>query len=733
MKKSSFFSNVIESNKDIEKALKVKVLVNIPVEKRKTLVSNSTLSKKVTKEAFKVLRNNLQFLRTNLVGDNKTILLTSDYKIKGKSYISSNMAISFAKIGKRVVLVDSDMSYKKQFKKINEKNGLGLSNFISGLSSNGLEKDIKYPSIIRKTKINNLYLITPGTIPPNSSQLLQSERFSILLKKLKRDFDLIIFDGAPLFTNKDTSIIAKNIANTILIAEYDVTKKDSLVKAKKEVETAGSRVIGAILHQIPIYLDKIDARFYFDNDEEYVKKYTFKESLSDFAKGTRISYYKYRLKKQEKKEQEILNKQNELKELEELERQEKQKQERLRKEQERVELERLEEERLEKERLEQEQLEQERLEQERLNQARIKQMQLEREREEQEQLELEKKAREEIEKIERERIEREEVQKAEQERIEKEEAERLEQERIDAEAKEILKRHEESLKEQQVQEDKKVFNYFNFNPESVNQEKRAVHEVPDLDPQIQKIIEEKRMMEEAERKAQAHFDEIERKKQIKQINIEFKPEFLTENAPEIKLRKFDDFQREAKEKGIKPFPSFTNTKEQVKENDDSLDDDLSSKKAFSTTKTALKKFGDLVKLNYEEYENKQSIKREENQKKQEEKRKLQEKKQKELEQKRLAEEAEKKAQEKFDLLEKQKQEEKQKRDMELIKKAQDELKQMVNKEKKKIEEEQEKKRIENLTPEEEYEEVSKDLYQMYVSKQLENDIEENENNEEGKN
>ena len=134
MGKSSFFSNVIETSSDIEKALKVKVLVNIPVEKRKSLVSNSALSKKITKGAFKVLRNNLQFMRADLEGDNKTFLLTSDYKIKGKSYISSNMAICFAQIGKKVVLIDTDMNYKKQFKKLNEKNTLGLSNYISGFN-----------------------------------------------------------------------------------------------------------------------------------------------------------------------------------------------------------------------------------------------------------------------------------------------------------------------------------------------------------------------------------------------------------------------------------------------------------------------------------------------------------------------------------------------------------------------------------------------------------------------
>ena len=761
MGKLDLYLNSIKSERDIEKLLNAKNLVNIPVEKdkKKSSTVTSNISKLVTHDAFKLLRTNLQFIRVNLKNNKNTFLITSCGKVSGKSYISSNIAIAFARSGKRVVLVDADMHNNKQSKV--HKNELGLSNYISGLDPDGIEIKNSYESIIRKTKVENLYLITTGTIPPNAEELLTSRRFEDLLNRLKEDFDIIFIDGAPILQFNDSVILTKYLHNVILVVEYNKTKKVDLVKAKISVEVADGKLVGTVLHQIPADLSKINSSFYYGKKDSKHKKLPIAKKIKSI-----VSYFEDKLKArkearlerlQKEKEKELLErKKREEQEL--LERKKREEEERIRQEQERIRLEELRREEIKRKRkefiLEKEELRR------KIEDFKRRKEEFERESK----AELEELSNDKKEKIIKEIIinddnQLEEVKpNAELEIIQEVKQEEINQSFFEFKSDEepiydVKPNYEPVYNTESKNESDYEVNYnddslkneyeVNYNDDYVNNnfdyesnkddylkednkiennQEEYVYNDSNLDPKIQKIIEERRMMEEAERKAQEHFDEIERQKKLKQINIEFKPEFLIENEPEIKLRKFDDFQKEAKEKGIKPYKLVMDNKEKT-EVEEKNDLEEEEEKQDSKVKSALKKFSTKVKQNYEEHENTKRVKEEENKKKQE-------KKKKDQEQKKLVEEAERKAQEQFDELERQKREEEQKRDLELVKQAQDELKQLVDKEKKKIEEEKEKKRKASLSPEEEYEEVSRDLYQMYVAKQLEKDLDSDNNNDE---
>ena len=135
-------------------------------------------------EIFRTLRTNIQFM--NAKGNLKTILVTSILPGEGKSWVSSNLAVTFAQAGKRVILVDSDMRKGRQYSIFGVSPRPGLSNYLSGMddSYNPISTN-DFTKYIQKTEVENLCLISAGNVPPNPSELLISERMANLINGLK--------------------------------------------------------------------------------------------------------------------------------------------------------------------------------------------------------------------------------------------------------------------------------------------------------------------------------------------------------------------------------------------------------------------------------------------------------------------------------------------------------------------------------------------------------------------
>lgn len=125
-------------------------------------------------EIFRTLRTNIQF--ANNKRGLHSLLITSTTPGEGKSWVSANLAVAFAQAGKRVVLVDCDMRKGRQFSMFGVAPTPGLSNFLSGINSNGEESNPDILSYLRSTEVENLYVITAGNVPPNPSELLDSKQ-----------------------------------------------------------------------------------------------------------------------------------------------------------------------------------------------------------------------------------------------------------------------------------------------------------------------------------------------------------------------------------------------------------------------------------------------------------------------------------------------------------------------------------------------------------------------------
>ena len=269
--------NTIKNENEIEKVIGLKNLINIPLEKEKgKKESQNELityqdSKSIVSEAFRTLRTNVQFSNTN-AKEGKTFLVSSCFPSEGKSYVSANLAITFAQIGKKVILVDADMRRGRQSKVFKIPNCIGLSNYISNLDENGLEINYELNKFIYETSISNLNLITAGTVPPNPAELLASGKFSDLIEELKKYYDIIIFDGAPIIPITDSLILARMLESTILVALYNKTKKEDLLKVKNDIEAVGGKIIGTCINCVPVSSSKKNSRYYYYKEDSEVNK-----------------------------------------------------------------------------------------------------------------------------------------------------------------------------------------------------------------------------------------------------------------------------------------------------------------------------------------------------------------------------------------------------------------------------------------------------------------------------
>ncbi len=192
-------------------------------------------------ESIRTLRTNLQF--SSIDEDLKTILVTSSLPSEGKSFVSANLAISFAQTGKRVLLMDCDLRKGRQSNifKVNGRKGL----------SNLLISDIHgYADYIFETKIENLYVIPKGTLPPNPSELLNSKKNEVLIEILKRHFDIIILDGAPVMGLSDSLILGSLVDKTIIVAAINETPKTELINTKKGLEGIGAHIAGVVANNL---------------------------------------------------------------------------------------------------------------------------------------------------------------------------------------------------------------------------------------------------------------------------------------------------------------------------------------------------------------------------------------------------------------------------------------------------------------------------------------------------
>ena len=192
-------------------------------------------------EDIRTIRTNLQF--TTASDDNNVILVTSSVPGEGKSFISCNLAAAFAQTGKSTLLVDSDLRLGRTHKIFGVSNEKGFSNLLIE------QNTVDCADYIKKTAMNDLFIIPRGTVPPNPSELLNSSNARKIIKFLKEKFDYVIFDGVPVNGLPDSLILAGMVDRVVLVSAMNYTKIEELNEAKKALEKIDAKIAGVVLNK----------------------------------------------------------------------------------------------------------------------------------------------------------------------------------------------------------------------------------------------------------------------------------------------------------------------------------------------------------------------------------------------------------------------------------------------------------------------------------------------------
>ncbi|WP_423997338.1 GumC family protein [Maribacter sp. IgM3_T14_3] len=220
------WDNKVTSVEDLTTDLSVPFLGEISRSKKKgILIHNSGRATSPTAELFQLLHFNLDYLKKT--EKNQTLLVTSTSKGEGKTFISSNLAVTLESIGEKVILLAFDLREPQLMADFNLDNSPGISDFI-------IKKGIEINEIIQKhPTLENLSLIGSGVVSSNIGRLMLSKRIDILFKTLKEDYDRIIIDTPPIGLVSDAFALNKYIDSTIYVVRKDVTNKEHL----KTIET----------------------------------------------------------------------------------------------------------------------------------------------------------------------------------------------------------------------------------------------------------------------------------------------------------------------------------------------------------------------------------------------------------------------------------------------------------------------------------------------------------------
>lgn len=210
-------------------------------------------------EIFRTLRTNIQFMNTSK--KLKVLQVASTYPGEGKSWVTANLAVTFAQAGKKVILIDADMRKGRQYSIFGVSPRPGLSNYLSGIDENETGKDLA--DYIQETEVENLYIMTAGNVPPNPSELLVSAQMIGLLEEMKELFDIVIVDGTPCELVTDSIIMARLVDSTVIVTAHKATKKDALERAIKNIQNVGGKIAGVVVNKIPVESKKFNERYYY--------------------------------------------------------------------------------------------------------------------------------------------------------------------------------------------------------------------------------------------------------------------------------------------------------------------------------------------------------------------------------------------------------------------------------------------------------------------------------------
>ncbi|EPE63547.1 tyrosine-protein kinase YwqD [Exiguobacterium sp. S17] len=190
-------------------------------------------------EQYRTIRTNLEF--TSIGQKLQMINVTSASTGEGKSTTAANLAVVYAQLGKRVLLIDCDLRKPTAQFTFNLSSQAGLSTILVGR--------ILLDRAIQKTGVERLSLLTAGPIPPNPTELIASDQMVELLDEVRRQYDIVILDAPPMMQVADARLLANIADGTILVIGCENSERQLVLKAKEQLERTGTHMLGLVLNK----------------------------------------------------------------------------------------------------------------------------------------------------------------------------------------------------------------------------------------------------------------------------------------------------------------------------------------------------------------------------------------------------------------------------------------------------------------------------------------------------
>lgn len=214
------FYPVLKDKKTLERLTSIPILAEISRKPEGKFFVVEKKSVEPIAELFRLVRNNLQFVLTS--SDKKVLAVTSSVMHEGKTFIASNMALSFALTGKRVLLMGVDIRRPRLSENFHIPNREGVTTYLSGVNTD-------LASLIHPSGVDpNLDLLMAGPIPPNPNELLMSKRFDEMIDYARAHYDYVILDTAPLGMVSDTFLLARAVDVVVYVARANYTNKAAI-------------------------------------------------------------------------------------------------------------------------------------------------------------------------------------------------------------------------------------------------------------------------------------------------------------------------------------------------------------------------------------------------------------------------------------------------------------------------------------------------------------------------
>ncbi len=189
-------------------------------------------------ESYRALRTSFQF--ATIKDKPKSIMVTSAVPGEGKTTTAVNMAVTMADYGLRVLLIDFDLRRPNVHRVLKLERGPGLADV--------LREGLDLHSVIRPTRVENLWAISSGRVPPNPSELIGSKRMRDLMHQLTNEFDLVICDAPSIMVVTDPVLLAANADTVVLVVAVNRARRETIIRAKKHLDAASANIAGVVLN-----------------------------------------------------------------------------------------------------------------------------------------------------------------------------------------------------------------------------------------------------------------------------------------------------------------------------------------------------------------------------------------------------------------------------------------------------------------------------------------------------